>query len=52
MAEDIQPLLADVRNTSLLKDEECLTKNLAEATEELRYTFQTLLQHNLRMSIW
>lgn len=36
MAEDIQPLLAEVSDGALLKDVETLTKSLAEATGELR----------------
>ncbi|KAG6484341.1 hypothetical protein ZIOFF_052856 [Zingiber officinale] len=36
LAEDIQPLLAEVRDSTLLKDVESLTKSLAMATEDLR----------------
>lgn len=36
LAEDFQPLLAEIRDSSVLKDVEVLTKSLAEATEELR----------------
>ena len=38
MMEDIQPLLVEVRDNALLKDVESLTKSLAEATEDLRYS--------------
>lgn len=36
LGEDIQPLLAEVRDSTLLKDVESLTKSLAMATEDLR----------------
>ncbi|OVA16499.1 Mammalian cell entry-related [Macleaya cordata] len=36
MAEDLEPLLAEVRDSGLLKEVESLTKNLTEATEDLR----------------
>lgn len=36
MAEDIQPLLAEVRNSGLLKEVEGLTKSLTEASADLR----------------
>lgn len=36
LAEDIQPLLAEVLDSTLLKDVERLTKSLATATEDLR----------------
>lgn len=36
MAEDIQPLLAEVRNSGLLKEVEGLTKSLTEASVDLR----------------
>ncbi|KAK8950971.1 hypothetical protein KSP39_PZI004149 [Platanthera zijinensis] len=36
LAEDIQPLLAEIRDSAVLKDVEVLTKSLAEATEQLR----------------
>ncbi|KAH7678082.1 Mce/MlaD domain-containing protein [Dioscorea alata] len=43
MAEDIQPLLAEVSDGALLKDVETLTKSLAEATGELRKTQSSIL---------
>ncbi|KAM0953536.1 putative protein TRIGALACTOSYLDIACYLGLYCEROL 2 [Dioscorea sansibarensis] len=43
MAEDIQPLLAEVSDGSLLKDVETLTKSLTEATGELRKTQSSIL---------
>ncbi|KAK4856015.1 hypothetical protein QYF36_013299 [Acer negundo] len=36
MAEDIQPLLAEVRDSGLLKEVEGLTRNLKQASEDLR----------------
>lgn len=36
MAEDIQPLLAEVRNGNLLKEVESLTRSLTQASEDLR----------------
>lgn len=36
LAEGIQPLLAEVRDSTLLKDVENLIKRLAMATEDLR----------------
>lgn len=36
MAEDVQPLLAEVRNSGLLKEVESLTRNLTQASEDLR----------------
>lgn len=36
MAEDVQPLVTEFRDTGLLKEVESLTKSLAQATEELR----------------
>ncbi|KAI3455771.1 hypothetical protein Pfo_012434 [Paulownia fortunei] len=36
MAEDIEPLLAEVRDTGLLKDVENLSKSLTRASEDLR----------------
>lgn len=36
MAEDVQPLLAEVRDSGLLKEVENLTRSLTEASEDLR----------------
>lgn len=36
MAEDVQPLLAEVRDSGLLKEVENLTKSLTQASEDLR----------------
>ena len=36
MAEDVQPLLAEVRDRGLLKEVENLTSSLSHATEDLR----------------
>ncbi|KAK1325373.1 hypothetical protein QJS10_CPA01g01446 [Acorus calamus] len=43
MAEDVQPLLAELRDSSLLKDVENLTKGLVAATEDLRRVNSSLL---------
>lgn len=36
MAEDIQPLLSDVRTSALLEDVKKLTKSLAEVSNDMR----------------
>lgn len=36
MAEDIQPLLTEVRDSGLLKEVENLTRSLTQASEDLR----------------
>lgn len=36
MAEDVHPLLAEVRDSGLLKEVENLTRSLSLATEDLR----------------
>lgn len=36
MAEDVQPLLAEVRGRGLLKEVEGLTKSLTQASEDLK----------------
>lgn len=36
MAEDLQPLLADVRDSGLLKEVENLTRSLTQASDDLR----------------
>ncbi|KAG0466563.1 hypothetical protein HPP92_018143 [Vanilla planifolia] len=36
LTQDISPLIADIRDSAVLKDVEVLTKNLAEAIQELR----------------
>lgn len=36
MAEDIQPLLSELRDSGLLREFESLTKSLTETTEDLR----------------
>lgn len=36
MAEDVQPLLAEVRDSGLLKEVESLTRSLTQASEDLR----------------
>ncbi|KAF8396784.1 hypothetical protein HHK36_018416 [Tetracentron sinense] len=43
MAEDVQPLLAEVRNGGLLKEVESLTKSLTEATEDLRRVHSAIM---------
>lgn len=37
MAEDVQPLLSEIRESGLLTEVESLTKSLTQATEDLRY---------------
>lgn len=36
MAEDVQPMLADVRDSGLLKEVENLTRSLSLASEDIR----------------
>lgn len=36
MAEDVQPLLSEIRKSGLLTEVESLTKSLTQATEDLR----------------
>lgn len=36
MAEDVQPLLTEVRDSGLLKEVENLTRSLTQASEDLR----------------
>ncbi|RVW88533.1 Protein trigalactosyldiacylglycerol 2, chloroplastic [Vitis vinifera] len=43
MAEDVQPLVTEFRDTGLLKEVESLTKSLAQATEELRRVHSSIL---------
>ena len=42
LAEDVQPLLAEVRVGGLLQDVDKLTRSLAESCEELRWIVQPL----------
>jgi len=42
MAEDLQPLLADVRDSGLLKEVENLTRSLTQASDDLRLICKTL----------
>ena len=42
LAEDVQPLLAEVRDSGLLQDVDKLTRSLTESCEELRCTVQPL----------
>lgn len=37
MAEDVQPLLAEVRDSGLLKEVESLTRSLTQVSEDLRW---------------
>lgn len=41
MAEDVQPLLAEVRDSGLLKEVENLTRSLAQVSDDLRLIAQT-----------
>ncbi|CAA3019691.1 Hypothetical predicted protein [Olea europaea subsp. europaea] len=43
MAEDIQPLLAEVRNSGLLKEVENLTKSITQASEDLRRVHSSVM---------
>ena len=42
LAEDVQPLLAEARDSGLLQDVDILTRSLTESCEELRCTVQPL----------
>lgn len=41
MADDVQPLLAEVRDSGLLKEVENLTRSLTQASEDLRWIIAT-----------
>ncbi|XP_071701811.1 protein TRIGALACTOSYLDIACYLGLYCEROL 2, chloroplastic [Rutidosis leptorrhynchoides] len=43
MAEDIQPMLAEVRNSGLLQEVESLTKSLTQASEDLRKAHASIM---------
>ncbi|XP_058004450.1 protein TRIGALACTOSYLDIACYLGLYCEROL 2, chloroplastic-like isoform X2 [Hevea brasiliensis] len=43
MAKDVQPLLYDVRDSSLLKEFETLTRSLAQASEDLRRVHTSIM---------
>ncbi|XP_009589985.1 protein TRIGALACTOSYLDIACYLGLYCEROL 2, chloroplastic [Nicotiana tabacum] len=43
MAEDVQPLLADVRDSGLLKEVESLTRSLTLASEDIRRVHSTVM---------
>lgn len=43
MAEDVQPLLAEVRDSGLLKEVDNLTKSLTEASEDLRRVHSSIM---------
>ncbi|MCD7446284.1 Protein TRIGALACTOSYLDIACYLGLYCEROL 2, chloroplastic [Datura stramonium] len=43
MAEDVQPMLADVRDSGLLKEVESLTRSLALASEDIRRAHSTVM---------
>lgn len=43
MAEDLQPLLADVRDSGLLKEVENLTRSLTQASDDLRRVHSSIL---------
>jgi len=42
MAEDVQPVLTEVRDSNLLKEVEGLTRSLTQASEDLRLICKTL----------
>jgi hypothetical protein len=43
MADDIQPLLAEVRDSGLLKEVENLTRSLTQASEDLRTVHSSIM---------
>ncbi|KAI3887102.1 hypothetical protein MKX03_004453 [Papaver bracteatum] len=43
MAEDLEPLLSEVRDSGLLKEVEGLTKNLSTATEDMRKMHSSIM---------
>ncbi|RZC93795.1 hypothetical protein C5167_029437 [Papaver somniferum] len=43
MAEDLEPLLSEVRDSGLLKEVEGLTKNLSAATEDMRKMHSSIM---------
>ncbi|XP_015583906.2 protein TRIGALACTOSYLDIACYLGLYCEROL 2, chloroplastic [Ricinus communis] len=43
MAEDVQPLLAEVRDSGLLKEVESLTRSLTQASEDLRRAHTSIM---------
>lgn len=43
MAEDVQPMLADVRDSGLLKEVESLTRSLALTSEDIRRVHSTVM---------
>ncbi|KAE8076558.1 hypothetical protein FH972_015201 [Carpinus fangiana] len=43
MADDVQPLLAEVRDSGLLKEVENLTRSLTEASEDLRRVHSSIM---------
>ncbi|KVI03195.1 protein TRIGALACTOSYLDIACYLGLYCEROL 2, chloroplastic [Cynara cardunculus var. scolymus] len=43
MAEDVQPLLAEVRDSGLLQEVESLTKSLTQASEDLRRVHSSIM---------
>ncbi|CAK8533272.1 unnamed protein product [Lathyrus sativus] len=43
VAEDLQPLLADVRDSGLLKEVENLTRSLTQASDDLRRAYSSIM---------
>ncbi|KAL8213990.1 hypothetical protein R6Q57_003439 [Mikania cordata] len=43
MAEDVQPMLTEVRDSGLLQEVESLTKSLTQASEELRKAHASIM---------
>ncbi|KAJ4823464.1 Protein TRIGALACTOSYLDIACYLGLYCEROL 2, chloroplastic [Turnera subulata] len=43
MADDVQPLLADVRDSGLLKEVEALTRSITQASEDLRKAHTSIM---------
>lgn len=42
LAEEIQPLLSEVRDSDLVKDVEIIAKGLADASGDLRYFWKAM----------
>jgi len=47
MAEDVQPLLTEVRDSNLLKEVEHLTRSLTQASDDLRLVCNPLPSFHL-----
>lgn len=47
LADEIQPLLSEVRGSDMLKDVEAIAKGLADASSDLRYCWKALRPKNI-----